>query len=121
MHDFGNNHPLISALGFVFYFVCLWCAVGFLLAFLGGWRTLAKRFRCTSPFSGSTWGAQSGFMRWMVGYGRCLAVGADATGLFLRTMLLFQAGHPALFVPWDEVSIQKRWKLLFFRFVEFSL
>jgi hypothetical protein len=69
-----------------------------------GWSVLAAR----SPFSGSafqglTWRFQSARMRYMGNYNNCLTVGANTEGLYLKCPF-FMAGHPALFIPWEEVS-----------------
>ena len=121
MQDFSNNHPFLFAIGFVVYFICLWCGICLLLGFVSGWRTLAKRFRSTSAFMGSTWSGRSAYMRWLVHLGRILTVGTDSTGLFLRLMILFRIGQPSLLVPWSEVSVRKRGKILFFRYVVLEL
>ena len=56
----------------------------------------------------------------MVGYNRCLTVGATEQGLYLAMNPLFRLGHPALFIPWSEVSVTTQ-KLLFFPGTRFQL
>lgn len=117
MQDFLNKYPL----ALIPLFILFWCAILCLIAALGGWMTLAQRFRLTSTFSGATWGFQSARMRWSCRYGNCISVGADATGLKLSILFLFRPGHPPLFVPWSEISVAKRWRFLFFRQVKLLL
>jgi hypothetical protein len=50
-----------------------------------------------------------------------LTVGADPSGLYLSVMFLFRIGHPPLFLPWHEVSVRRRWKVLGLRYVELRL
>jgi len=56
---------------------------------------------------GATWKWQSagiGFAR----YNGCLTVGADPMGISLNVMALFRPGHPALFIPWREITVRSR-------------
>ena len=120
MQNWLDQHH--SALWFIFpaYFLALWLLVSATISFIGGWTTLAKRFRLSKPFVGQRWARQRGQMRWIVGYGNCLTIGCNSEGLYLATMPLFRFRHPPLLVPWNEISISQR-KFLFFRFVRFGL
>jgi len=120
MQNWLDQHH--AALWFIFpaYFFALLLLVCAVISFIGGWTTLAKRFRLRKPFVGQRWTGQSGQMRWIAGYGNCLTLGASPEGLYLATMLLFRFRHPPLLVPWNEISLAQR-RLLFFRFVRFSL
>ena len=60
-------------------------------------------------------------MRWGTNYKHCLTVGADPTGLFLSVLFFYRVGHPPLFLPWSELSIRRRRRILFFKYVEFRL
>ncbi len=60
-------------------------------------------------------------MRWSTRYGNCLTVGADPAGLYLATFFLLRIGHPPLLLPWQEVSIRRRGKVLFTRYVQLQL
>jgi hypothetical protein len=120
MQNWLGQHQ--SALWFIFpiYFLALWLLVSTVISFIGGWTTLAKRFRLSKPFVGQRWTGQSGQMRWIAGYGNCLTVGCCPDGLYLATMPLFRFRHPPLLVPWNDVSIAQQ-RILFFRFVRLSL
>ena len=102
------------------YFVALWLLVSAVISYIGGWTTLAKRFRFSAPFPGEKWRGQSGQMRWIAGYGNCLTLGCNRQGLYLAISPLFRFRHPPLLIPWDEIKIS-RTKILFFRFVRFGL
>jgi len=118
VQDFLGKYPLAV----IPFFVLFWSfAVMFLVARLTGWATLAQRFRLTSTFTGPTWAFQSARMRWSTHYGSCLNVGADATGLTLSVFFLFRPGHPPLFVPWSEISVVERRKILFIKQVKLLL
>ena len=120
MQNWINQHS--TALWFIFpaYFVILWLLVSAVISFIGGWTTLAKRFRLKTAFTGTRWSGQSGQMLWIAGYGNCLTVGCSHEGLYLATMPLFSFRHPPLLIPWAEIAI-KRQRILFFQFVRFSL
>ncbi len=102
------------------YLAGFWLLVAAFISYIGGWATLAKRFRLSTPFIGEKWRRQSGQMRWMAGYNQCLTVGCNHQGLYLAVMLLFRFRHPPLLIPWDEIRIS-RTRILFFRFVRFGL
>lgn len=94
--------------------------VNAVISYIGGWTTLAKHFRLTTPFKGKRWERQSGQMRWIAGYGNCLTVGSNVQGLYLAMMPLFRFRHPQLLIPWQEIEISRR-QILFFRYVRFRL
>lgn len=114
---FIDSHPYILLLIFPLF----WCTISWLIGQLSGWSALARRFRLTSPFLSQRWSFQSARMRWGSNYGSCLTVGADAAGLCLAVMFIFRVGHPSLLLPWHEVSVRRRWKMVFFRYVELTL
>lgn len=104
-----DQHPtLFWTIVFPAYFVGLWLTVCAAVSYIGGWQTLANRFRMHDIFNGAKWSMQSGQMRWLVSYGNCLTVGANPEGLFIRTMFLFSFLHPPLFIPWSEIAIRRR-------------
>jgi hypothetical protein len=118
MRSFLDNY---FALAFPVFLVVLACSVGFVVAQLSGWSALARRFRTGSAFAGRTWKWNSARLRWMMGYNNCLIIGADATGLYLATMIVIRLGHPPLLVPWHEVSIERRSQTRFVTNVRLSL
>jgi hypothetical protein len=103
------------------YFVAAWIFVGYWIAFIGGWRLLAKRFRTQGAFLGQKWPMQSARMRLLANYNNVLTIGADNAGLFIAPLFLFRAWHPPLFVPWVEITVRNKNELFFFKFVELRL
>lgn len=106
---------------FPFFFVALWLFVTYLIALAGGWRLLAQRFRSQGPFAGWKRRMRSARMRGTVQYNNVLTIGADVSGLFIVPMFLFRAWHPALLIPWMEVTVRGSTRILFFRYVELRL
>ena len=60
-------------------------------------------------------------MRWGANYNNCLTIGADPGGLYLSLLVFFRIGHPPLFIPWTEISLGGRRKIMFIECVEFKL
>jgi hypothetical protein len=106
---------------FPLYFAALWVGIAYWIALIGGWRLLAKRFRMQGTFSGQKWNMQSARMRALSHYNNALTVGANDSGLFIVPFIMFRAWHPALFVPWTEISVIQATQLFFFKFVELRL
>jgi len=117
MQQLLDIYPFVPLL----FFPLVWCLVCFLIAQLSGWAALSRKFRSTGASPSQSWGMQSARMRWGANYGSCLTVGAEPAGLYLATLLLFRIGHPPLLLPWPEVSVRRRWKMLFFRYVQLQL
>ena len=101
--------------------VLLWCGVSFLISQLTGWAVLSRRFRATTSPPRQTWSLQTARMRWGTHYGNCLTVGADPAGLYLAPLFLYRIGHPPLLLPWQEVSVRRRGKVLFTPYVQLQL
>jgi hypothetical protein len=120
VHTHSEINPAAFAFIFPIFFVALWCAIGFLSSKLTGWAVLAQRFRSTYPFAGQIWRWKSARMRRGANYNNCLTIGADPIGLYLSMVFFFRVGHPPLFLPWSEISVRGRRKILFLKFVELS-
>lgn len=121
MQSHVEFNPLWLAPIFPVFFVCLWCGILFLISRLSGWAVLADRFCLNLPFAGPKWRWQSARMRYATNYGSCLTVGSDPTGLYLDIFPLWRIGHSPLLVPWSEISVRRRGKVLFFCYVELAL
>jgi hypothetical protein len=120
MQNWLDQHHTALWLIIPCYVLALWLLVSAVISYVGGWTTLAKRFRLRAAFVGERWKVQSGRMRWIAGYRNCLTVGCSPEGLYLATMLPFQFRHPPLLIPWDEITVSRR-QLAFVDFVRFGL
>ena len=101
---FGVNLTKNLELLFLVILVC-WVSISYVIAHIGGWFGLARFYRFSGAFLGERWRFQSAQMRWKVGYNNCLTVGASQEGLYLSVMFILRFGHPPLFVPWGDVSV----------------
>lgn len=114
----GNEPYLIALL-----FVAAWIGAGLMVSHMSGWSTLAQRFRFEGTFTGQRWTFRCAQMRWLSNYNNCLTVGASPEGLYISMLFLFRIGHPALLIPWHEISVStKQWSLRWFgSYVEMTL
>jgi hypothetical protein len=106
MDEWINKHPEGFVLLLIAYVVALWFLIAYIIATVGGWRWLALRFRLQGDFNGPRWSWQSAKMRGLSNYNNCLIVGADGAGLYVATLLIFRFAHPALYIPWAEITVQ---------------
>ena len=91
---------------FVVYFICLWVAISFVISLVGGWFELGRVYRAAKPFQGERWRFQDAYLRLLTSYRGVLTVGADAEGLYASVFAPFRIGHPPLFIPWQDISVQ---------------
>ena len=108
MNDWVTDHPEAVVVLALLWFGAIWTSVSFGIAKLGGWRLLAQRFRFDGMFTGTVWRWQSGAFRRIASYNGALIIGANESGIMLTTMFFFRLGHPALFIPWSEITVQER-------------
>jgi hypothetical protein len=97
-------------------FVAAWFGITGLLAQLGGWASLARRFRASMPAGGERFRFASGSMggRFLpVNYGGCLFVVVGEAGIHLSLLFPFRFRSPALFIPWAEVESVQEKRLIF--------
>jgi TPR repeat protein len=93
---------------FPFFFIGMWCLVGFSLAQIGGWASLAAEYPTTQPFEGKVFRGLAGQFG-VARYSGILNIGANREGLYLSVLFIFRVGHPPLFVRWEDItaSVQK--------------
>lgn len=82
------------------------------IAIVGGWQTLARAYPSEDQVWGSEWGGQSVGLRGWCGYNGCVRVTAAEQGLRLAVMLFVRPAHPPLFLPYAEMTIERRGRLL---------
>jgi hypothetical protein len=93
--------------------IALWILILTLVARASGWAALAAVYRLPESFDGQRWHFQTAQMRWATNYGNCLTVGASPRGLYLAILFPFRPGHPALLVPWADISVSMRQRAWF--------
>jgi hypothetical protein len=96
-------------------FVIGWVLISGLIAVLGGWWNLARRF--PSP---DHQGMELEHFRWrslglnyITSYRSCVNITLTELGVVLKTMLLFSAFHKPIFFRWTDISDPKYIKGIF--------
>lgn len=98
---------------FIVFFPILWVAISFVLSRISGWHELGEKYSRINFVSGEKWRFRSARLRHSVSYNNCVIFVANREGLGISIFFLFRFGHPPLFIPWTDISIQKETK--FFR------
>lgn len=108
----ADSLPLWILPAFPVFFVCLWCAVCYLLAFISGWRRLAEHYAATAAPAGTRFLFRGGKMG-AIRYNGCVHFAATPEGLFIWLFWPFRLGSPRLLVPWRDItpSTEKTWML----------
>jgi hypothetical protein len=113
-----NSHTY-NPLFFLVYFAALWSVVCYLISFIGGWYELGRLYAAERPFDGQKWYFQNAALRFAVGYHNILTIGVNTEGLYMAVFPLFRLGHPPLFIPWRDISVQQG-KYLWVRVYKFE-
>lgn len=97
---------------FLVFFAVMWTGVTMLLAYLSGWRALARRFRGRLSVPEDEVGMASGSIRrWVpVRYRSVLNVSAGREGVGLSVFPLFALANPPLAIPWEAVGECRAWE-----------
>jgi hypothetical protein len=91
-----------------------WIAFSHLLSRMSGWREMAVSYEAQRPFSGTWIRPWAASMRHGVNYNGLLSIGAESTGIYLSVFFVFRAGHPPLFIPFEEISAsgKRTWRTM---------
>lgn len=114
MHSFLQAHGINPA-WLPLYLLALFLGVAALLAWVGGWRDLARRFPGAGRPPGETWHFRTiGIRKWRVpaNYSNCVHITVGQEGLYLAMSFFFRFQHDPIFIPWYEierVEQKQRW------------
>lgn len=111
-----NMNAFLQALGInpawlPLYLLVLFLGVAALLAWVGGWRDLARRFPSAGKSQGETWHFRTiGIRKWRVptNYSNCVHVSIGAEGIGLAMSFFFRFQHDPIFIPWHEIELVER-------------
>lgn len=81
-------------------------AIFFVISQLGGWASLARRFKAEGPFIGERWNWQSAQFRGWCNYNNSLSIGANPNALYMAAIVPFRLFHPPLIIPWPEIEVE---------------
>ena len=89
------------------FFILMWLAISAALSLMGGWHSLAERFKSGEEVEGERYRFRSGEMGFgmvPVSYGACLFVTVGPTAFSLSVLFVFRFLHPRLVIPWSAVE-----------------
>jgi len=91
--------------------VGMWLLVVSLIAFMGGWRSLAGAYRAPDGFEldpATRFRFRSLQLRrgmlFPANYSNMMTVGLTEAGLYLEPFVLFRFQHRPLLIPWTEIT-----------------
>lgn len=113
------THPSFIVPAALVGFVLFWMAIIRLLGTISGWKTMHERFGPPGPVA-PRYQLVTGRVG-LVNYNNVLRVACDRSGLYLSVLAFFRAGHPAVFIPWNEVHDAERKDFLWRKRVRFSV
>src|ERR1035437_3486260 len=120
----SDNLPLYTLPLCIVLLVGLWCSVSILIAIVGGWQELSKRFSSTSGSNAEIEVTEpffySVYMRFWGLYSSVIRITPTKNALYLSVFSLFRIGHPPLCIPWREVKLDKT-SFLWQRYVVLTL
>ena len=92
------------------FFFGVWIAISYGIAVTGGWNVLAEHYLNKSDFQGERFRFNSGYIG-KASYGGCLTLGTNPRGFYMSTLFMFRFGHPALLIPWEDITVnlKKKW------------
>jgi hypothetical protein len=115
-----SENPELFAFFVLASVAAAWLFATVFVSRLSGWHDLAQRFELEGDFPPERFRFQSARMKHGMNYNNCLTIGASPAGLSLETSWLLRKSHPALRIPWDEISWVRK-KILWWPVVELQL
>lgn len=108
MDQLFQTYPyLIPLFAISFWWIVLWA-----IARISGWSILAEHYEALDSYEGPKKLGQSALLERVKGmparYNGLLVFGADGRGLRLSVLIFFRPFHPALVIPWSDISTASR-------------
>jgi hypothetical protein len=120
MHGSAPQNQVLFTLFALAAFVGAWLFAAAFVSRLSGWHELAQHFALQGEFPSERFRLQSARMKNWMNYNNCLTLAVSPVGFSLGMLWLFRRSHPALFIPWNEIS-WVRTKILWLPMVQFQL
>lgn len=120
MHGSPSQYPVLFTLFVLAAFIGAWLFAAAFVSRLSGWHQLAQHFALQGEFPSERFRLQSARMKNWMNYNNCVTVAASPVGFSLGMLWLFRQSHPALFIPWNEISWVHT-KILWLPMVQFQL
>jgi len=107
-----------SQLGFLIFFIGVWCGINVILSLVSGWFQLSKKFSCPTDFQtkyscGLTTMAL-GIPYFSVNYSHCIFVHIGDAGIRVSILFIFRILSPPILIPWSEMESVRRVRYMLF-------
>ena len=93
--------------------IAFWFIMMFIVAQMSGWRVLLEKYGL--PEGGSMpegtkykWRSAALWGRFPTNYNSCLNFTSTPEGLGIAPVWFFSAGHPPLFIPWGDITLEDK-------------
>lgn len=110
----------VLVIGIPIFYFCIAAFVLKILALVGGWSSIARRFPRRQPPQGKTFSGCSG-MFGFVGYNHCLKVTVSPEGIDIAPPWILFMAHPPLYIPWSEIYEPRPENMFFQKRVRFKV
>lgn len=87
-------------------FCGFWCMISTLVARMGGWSALAKKYAVTIVPTGTMYRWQSLGIGRATSYNNAMNIVISSRGLCLFPMIIFRFGHHPILIPWADIRIE---------------
>jgi hypothetical protein len=106
----ATAQPDLDLRWFIPLFIAGWVGIGAFISLMGGWRTLAKKYRRVAETEGRPFAWSSMSMGWS-SYKGVVFARLNVVGMALAVHWPFSFFHPKLFIPWKAVieCERERW------------
>lgn len=94
-------------------FLAFWFVMMFVVAVMSGWRVLVEKYGLPEGQSMPEgmqykWRSAALWGRFPTNYNSCLVFTTTLEGLGIAPVWIFSAGHPAMFIPWGDITLEEK-------------
>ena len=111
----------LSGIVFFVVFGFIWTGVLSLLAFLGGWRGLAKDYPAMGRIDGKMFRWCSARLSLFTNYSNCLTIIVSPSALYIRTNIFLRYAHNPLLIPREAIVDHSIQSSFFFRTAKLAI
>jgi hypothetical protein len=98
----------------------LWLITSIFLSISSGWYFIANNYSVKEIYKGESLNSQT-MQIGLVGFSRCITIGADKSRLFLAVDSIFSFAESPISIPWSNISARKVSTVPFFPDIELKL
>lgn len=111
---------LPSILKYLIFFIMLWLITSIFLSVSSGWYFIANNYPVKEIYKGDSLNSQT-MQIGLVGFSRCITIGADKSRLFLAVDPIFSFAESPISIPLSDISTHRVSTAPFFPAIELKL